>query len=268
MSKINDLRADIKRLRNNATKKASRIRTTHGANITGTDFDPRRLPGTEKKYNMRQLLAYKQSLESFLDRKTQFVGLRSGPVPRSDWLKYKAAETAYNSHVNTNFEKVKDRELPKPVSEASRGETIGERMAKMTPDHRVMRGSSVNSPYDPIVRDPMGVKDNNALRKLTESAERRLRESQMGKDLDSARDQFDRMKFYIGDNDPIFKGVESLNDEQFSILWYFTSFADNLSMEYNLLKMLNEGKGKAYAAPTIATARENYSELIDWAKKI
>ena len=268
MTSLNELRAEIKRLRTNATKKASRIRVNHGANVTGSSFDPRRRAGVEKSYNKRQLETYKKNLESFLSRKTQFVGgAGNTPITRQDWLKYKKAETSYNDFVNKNFDSVRNYELPKPPT-ARRGETIGERMAKMTPDRREMRGSSVNSPYDPVVRDPFRVKGIEALRKLTEAAEKRLRDSQTGKDLKDAREQFSKMKAYIGKDDPIFKDIDSLTDDQFSVLWFFTPFADQVSMEYNILQLLNEGKGKAFAAPTISNARDTYSELIDWAKKI
>lgn len=257
---LDSLRADIERLRKASTRKVSRIKSNYGALVSGTQFDPRRSPHIENRYNKRQLESYKSQLESFLSRKTQFVGGSGGtPITRQQWERYKDAENQYNARVQSNFAKVADIRFP------GGGETVDSYMERRTPRHREMTNPAVNSPYQPVVRRPAGFESGTALGDMIDEMEARLSGEYDRKQLERGRDQFGKMADRLGD-DSLRAAVNELSDEQWELLWYYTPFANDVSMHYEFQKVIFSGKDQAVHHKVVEDAKQEYQELIDWAK--
>lgn len=256
-----ELRQEIERLRKAATRKVSRVKRTYGALVSGSEFDPRRAPQIHKRYTARQLETYKRELQGFLSRGNQYVsGSRGVPIPREKWSRYKAAEQQYNARVNANFERFAKVELPS-------GEPIESRMVRMTPRHRQMYNPAVNSPYDPPVRRSQSIVSERGLDKLIAEMEARLSGDYDKKRLDDGREQFKQMADRIGD-DSLKDKVDSLNDEQWELLWNYTPFATDMSMDYQITKLMYEEKDQAWHHGVLQGVRHEYNQLLDWAKSV
>lgn len=267
MDDLGSLRAEVARLRRATTRKVSRLKQRSGAQVSGTEFDPRRKPHVEGRYTQRQLATYRDQLQGFLSRKNQFVGGASGvPIPRSEWDRYKTAEKAYNAKVNEHFQRVADIELPAPIPH-TRGETLGSRMERMTPSHRHLRNEVVNSPYDPLERSPRSVVSRDKLAKLIESLEAKMAPDYDERQAEASRDQFRRMADEIGDAE-LKDRVDKLSDEQFDVLWNYTSFPWDLSLDYEVHRLLHEGKDRPFLREAAENARKGFERLITWAGKL
>ena len=260
MSELAGLRAEVARLRTGVTKKVSRIKRNNGAVLSGSGFDPRRAPHREAKYTRRQLETYKRELEGFLSRKSQFVGLSGGtPVTRSKWEQYKSLEAKHNATVNEGFQKVADIQL-------STGEPISSRMKRSTPDHRHMRSAQVNALYDPITRNPEQVNGLKGLDKLIAQYMDRVGNKNWRQEkIATGRRVFEAMADRIG-NEELADKMAELTDEQFDVLWNYTDFPREMSLDYQHMKMMNEKRDVPFMRQVAESASAGYAEKIKWAK--
>jgi hypothetical protein len=263
---VDDLRSEIARLRKAVTRKVSRLKQTHDVYLSGTQFDPRRAPRTESKYDSRQLRSYANDLAGFLDRGNQFVpDARNRPIPRDEWRTYKRLESQYNKRVDAYFEQMKDIRLPGFAGQ--QGETLGQRMAKMTPDHRQMGNVNVNAPFQPPNREEGTVSDRSRLAKLTADMRNRLEPGYFGKLIEDSKEQFRQMADLI--DEPDLKGLtEGITDEQWAALWNYTPFATGVSILYeNQLKLLSD-KEKPYNSDILRNSVAASVELAKWARTL
>lgn len=259
-TELSALRDEVVRLRKAVTRKVSRIKVTHGAQVSGSEFDPRRSPALHKRYTASQLRAYGQELSSFLSRGNQFVGGSAGvPIPRKQWQRYKAAESQYNARMHENFARVADIALPGK-------EPIWSRMARSTPRHRQLHNPAVNTPYDPPERKPGSVTGMRALDRLIADMEERLSGEYDKRKLDEGRDQFRKMADEIGDEELRYK-ADNLTNEQWELLWYYTDFANDVSFNYQISQLMYDGKDQAWHHKVYDDLSNEYHKLLDWAKQ-
>lgn len=159
MSDLDRMRDELRKKRQAASNKIARVKRNTGANVAGTQFDPRRQPGIEKRYNARQLQAHINELNQFLSRGTQFVGLRGGkPAPKGEWNVYKRRE-AWQEEARAAHDAVMGG-LPTPT-----GMTVRQNQA-MVPESV---GSANYGPYRKYDRQPGDVESLSALRKLSDA---------------------------------------------------------------------------------------------------
>ena len=260
MSELQDLRGEVARLRKAATRKVSRVKKTSGAELSGSAFDPRRAPHREAKYTKSQLATYKRELQGFLARSNQFVGLAEGQaVPRGKWERYKSLESQHNARVNEGYQKVANIELPS-------GEPIASRMARSTPDHRHMRSAQVNALYDPIQREPQQVNSLKGLDKLIAQYMDRVGNKNWRQEkVATGRRVFDAMADRIG-NEELADKMAELTDEQFDVLWNYTDFPREMSLDYQHMKLLHEKRDVPYMRQASENAAAGYADRIKWAK--
>lgn len=258
---VNSLRADIARMRKAVTRKISRLKQSHDVVVSGTHYDPRRAARSEDRFNESQLVSYKNSLGAFLDRGNQYVpDANNKPLPRDEFREYKRLETEYNRNVNEYFAKMQDVKLPN-------GETIRERMARFTPDHRQMGNVNVNAPYQPPSRDSTNINGLTGLQKLTADMRKRLTENYFTRINEESRKQFKQMAELL--NSPkLARTIEGLKDEQFAALWNYTPFATSVSILYETQLKLLSDKESPYNTDVFDNAVNTANELANWARTL
>jgi len=259
---IESLRAQARARHKAATRKVSRLRTQKGVELTGTKIDPRRDPHLLKRYTTRQLKAYIAQLDSFVDRKTQFVGdARKRPLNPATWGEYAQLEKQYNAKVRAEFDRIAGLKLPHG------DQTIGERMAMMTPTHRAAYDPAVNAPYSPPTRKPKNMASDRALRRLTADMRDRLSPSRQRRDTARDRDAFGKMAELINQPDLV-KAVKGLSDAQFRVMWNYTGFATDISLSYEASKSMLTEKERPWHSEAMAIAVKDAHALIKWAKSL
>lgn len=98
-----ELRARVRARQRAAGNKISKMKRRSGAVLAGTELDPRKSSAAINKLNTRQLEAQLRRLDSFIDRKTQYVGLANGVVPKKKWKQLKDTERKSNEALTPLF---------------------------------------------------------------------------------------------------------------------------------------------------------------------
>lgn len=243
------------------TRKISRLKQDAGVPVSGTKSDPRRDLSRVKRYTKSQLRAYVGQLNDFSSRSVQFVPSASKKPMQADlWKKYKNLERRYNQRVNAQFAKVQDVFLP------AVGQTIGERMAMITPAHRQLTNPAVNAPYRPSEMQSRNVASERALKRLIAQKQNQLKASYRKKLVDDARSQFAKMADVINRRD-LANDVSKLSDAQFEVLWNYTPFASAIGINYEVIQAMLSNKEKPYHSDSLRNAVASQKSLIDWARK-
>jgi hypothetical protein len=248
-------------MRRAATRKISRIKQTHGAVVSGTEFDPRRAPGVHGGYTEKQLQAYRERLSSFLSRSTQYVPDASKqPLPRSEFQAYKAAEARYRESAGGVYEAIKHVELPS-------GETVEGRIAAMTPLHKVMHNSAMNRIFDPHERSSEDITSSKSLRKLQRSLEKGSTPREIRRKVKESRDQM-RAMFDVINEPSLQRAVDKLTHNQYVALWNYTNFAAAVSLTYNSAKKMLTKEEESWAHGMIRDQMGDAMEMIEWASRL
>lgn len=243
-----------------ATRKISRIKADTGLTVSGSKNDPRRELSRVKRYTKSQLRTYIAQLNDFSSRSVQFVpSANRTPIQTDLWKTYKSLEDRYNRRINAQFSKVQDVFLP------AVGQTIGERMAMITPAHRQLTNPAVNSPYRPAEMQPRNVASERALKRLIAQKENQLKPSYRKKQVNDARDQFGKMADVINRRD-LAHAVSKLSDAQFEVLWNYTPFASAIGINYEVIQAMLSNKEKPYHSDSLRNAVATQKGLIEWAR--
>ena len=261
MNDIDELRVDVARMRRAATRKISRIKMTHGALVTGTEFDPRRGPKLTNHYTEKQLSAYAKRLADFLSRQNQFVpDAHKAPLPRKEFVEYKRQEAAYRASAGGVYDRIKNVELPS-------GETIAQRLAKMDVLHKAMHNPTVNTIFDPHTRASYAFTSRKALKKLTQSMKKDASPKSIKRKVKEAREQFESMMTVI--NMPeLFEATKKLTNDQFVALWNHTAFAGAVALSYTAAMKMYTPKEESWGQEMLRQQMGDAMELIEWARKI
>lgn len=260
MATNEELRNEIAKLRRAATKKISRLKQVKNVVTSGSKVDPRRDPAVHKKYNNEQLENYKNMLQGFVSRKTQYVpDSQHRPIHADKFKEYKQLETEYNARVDQHFSKFQDYVLPS-------SETILERMAKMTPDHKRAWNPPVNSPFRATVRQSKAMASDKALETLIDKMNERLTPDYFDKLNRAGMEQFEQMESVINDKG-LSNKVKQLTPGQFALLWNYTNFAAAVSMHYETMMKMLSNQEKPWHTTVRRDAIADYEEMVEWASK-
>ena len=268
---ISQLRKAARRRHQAATRKISRLNRENDFALSGTEYDPRRELSKIKRYNERQLTAYVAKLDRFMARGTQFVpDAHNRPVPKAAFDPYKTLERKYNQKVKRGFERIAD--LPMPPIETPQGmvstETIRDRMAKVTPQHRQAARNAVNAPYMPPSRESKNFKNARAMEKMAEAIRDRLAPDYAAKMLKKDREVFEKMFDDIGRPDLKAMG-QALSDKQFQVAWNYMGLADAVKLPYEQArKRLMSDQETAFEADTMEENLREAERLIGHAKTL
>ena len=257
------LRAEVRRLHRAVTKKVSRIKSNTGAGVSGTHYDPRLDTSKYSSMNARQLRAQAKKLESFVNRKTQFVsGYMKKPLPRAAWNQYKQAEQNANQRLGTFYDRVKDLRLPGKFS----GMTVSERGDTFTSKHPQMQNPSFMTPTS-LNRTPKSYEYEKRLKEATEQQLTKATRKWFKEKIDAAREQYGAMAEAMGRPD-LYQGIEDMSDERFALLVFYTPFMNNASLVYENAMMLYDHTQRPWLDQVAKTSADENLEWLEWAKEI
>ena len=258
---LDSKRAEVLRLQRNAGKKISRVKGKQGAVVAGSEYDPRRALSDISTMRGRDLDAMIRRLTRFNSRDTQFVAGHEGvPMPRTDWRAYVAAQEGLNAKKKREHDSVKD--IPMPLGD----ETIGQRTAKMTPDHAGAGNPAVN-PFRPVNRLPGDITGTAKLKALTKKLRKQQGSKWDAEEHIATRNIFRDMIDKIGAPE-LAAAVGALSPKQFMVMWHYTSFASDLSRWYEVAKELVDDGEKEWYDDSLADAFDNIWGHVRWAKEL
>ena len=243
--------------------KISRIRSRNGAEVGGTEFDPRVSREKIRHYNSRQLESYIERQNRFLRRQVQFVPLYGGaPLPANEWKQYKRAEREVNKQRGDKLSEVSGIVLPGQKEEKWRKpKTIGDFIAE--------QGKSKLSYYDSSDSMTKPIKKNNIEFTSRESVAKMmnfLKEQRTTKWQAEAGARSDysstAMLGYIG-SERLNKKMGKLSPSQLDTLWNYTHFAAHLSLWYEEQKLKDNGHD--YNDDILSGQGEEVESWLDWA---
>lgn len=244
-----------------AGKKVSRLKS-QGIELAGTKNDPRRPANNVKRYNTRQLRAHLERLNTFTSRKTRFAADAHGKLlSPTDWQRYKRAENQINRAKKKVLDKIGDIKAP-----GAGGLTIAERLKVMTPN-RPRAGNPAANPFTFVQRKSTAFTSSDALKKLTDDLQRKLKSDFLASDLKASHAEARDMLSTLG-ADRIQSRLDKMSDFHFNILWNFTSFATDVSYPYELYKKILAGEGEKWHEEKLSENLKNAEELINAVEKI
>lgn len=269
MSENERLRKEIAKLHKSVTNKIQRTKRQTGANIAGSQFDPRKAAGVENRMrsesNMRE---YAARLHEFMSPANQFISGAGGAPLRKGYFNriYKANEAAVEAIRQSRDRVMGDITTPTGLSIRQQKSAIPE-----------AGGSSVYGPYKKFERSSTDIKDMASLQKLNADLVKRQRPDYIQGELGKGRVNVETVAKYIGDatimdgyiDDEGVKhlGINDLLDEEFDRLWFGTNFADKLFLYYEISKERIEGTHKERKQDRIVDSQfAGIHKDINWAK--
>ena len=244
------------------TKKISRLNRGVGAEISGTQFDPRGSLSDVRKMTSRQANAYIKKMDRFVDRKTQFVpDSQHRPMPMRNWLSYKDAEKAMNKIIQTEKKQFGKLKLPN-------GLTSEQARAMTQTIHPHMHNPATNSMQKELDRKSKTAKDLRALDKLTMAMRNRATPKHRAEMERADRIATDKMLRAIGD-DALANKVQKLSSAKFRFMFgHSEGFANDLSLDYEAWKklMLAEKNGTTPGRDTVELESKKGVKANDFVK--
>lgn len=249
------LRREALRATQRAGRKLARLRRERNVQETG-GIDPRVPRDRIGRMNRIQLRAYLNRAESFIDRRTQFVGTsRGAPIPKATFDAYKRAERAVNKQREEFL-----KQISKTPSPTGRG-TVGDFISRFGSD-RSERRMLTNSPVKPINRKSTDFTTEKGLRKITEDLLKQSLPEFREKQIQEWREQTVEMLKRAGNKELANKAM-TLSDKQFATMWTGTGFVNSVVSFYELMKSANAGDKKAFGMDV-----GELGEVLDWASRL
>ena len=256
---LDALRGEVRTLEARARRKARRLKNQNNVIVSGSSIDPLRDPGNVRQYTQRQLEQYRDRLVTFNSRKTQFYGDAYGRLlSAASWEQYKRAENRYNREKDRFFAQFSRLKT-------SHGETLAERMAKMTPSHGTMV-PEVNSPFKDVKRTSRAFTSDKRIKDLTKYLESQTGDEAWANKIREARSQFEKMADLTGSSD-MQRAVAQLSDKQFAALWFYTGFTSAMAQHYQVFRLLNGGKDSGWLTAIYQDSVREAKREIQNAKK-
>lgn len=245
---LNWLRGEVHRAELNAGRKVSRLARVNHVDVARLGLDPRRTKQRVARYTVPQLESYLASLKGFTSRTNQvYADAQGNPISAEAWKEYKLYERRVARQTQAFYNTYKDLQLPM-------GETVKDRMAR-TYTGRFMQ-SAVNAPYDPPNFKVQDIASARALKKLTETAKKRSGKDHIKQRVEMGKNEFRQMMEVLKDPE-LEAEVAKLTDAQFAGLWFYTNFANSISMSYAMLMhMLTDRETAAHNEHIETAARD------------
>lgn len=247
------LRAEVQRKLKSVNAKIARTKRNTGANIAGSQFDPRRAAGIENRYNARQLNSYLNELSSFMRRTNQFVAGQAGPIPRGKYNLYKKIEQEYNAVGEAHRASMDNIIAPSGFTlQQERNLVVS---TKASPKY---------GPYMPYDRGPGQIANAAALDKLTASLNKALRADYLDNSLRKSKEVLIDTLTKMEEPEMI-QAVKNLSEYQFDVLWNGTNFAEGTFLKYLSEQSRLTGKQKEkWQEGVIDSVYEELGDLLDF----
>lgn len=219
---VNRLRAEYNRVRRNVGSKISRVKKSTGANVAGSEYDPRKPVGAEKRMNSNQLRSAISRMQEFNRPLNKFVALQGGkPVPAKMVAPFKRKVNELNSR-REQFSKRLDSE---PFPGMSR--TPKEFQSQYAHGRGMDNGFS--GIFDKVSEDVSGITSLKALKRLEAHVDKQLRPENFKEILELGKRQMSNMLDIVGQHENA-DNLRELSDYQFAMLWYGTVAPERVFM--------------------------------------
>lgn len=243
MSELERLRNEVAKRRQAATNKINRTRRQSGANIAGSQFDPRRNAGVESRYNRQQLRNYLVQLNDFMRRGNQFVsGSGGAPLPRGKFNAYKKLEAEQNAIRIEHDKRMGSIQTPTGMSIAGNKEMLHQG-----------QGQAVYGPYRKFDRASTDIPSVTALEKLRRDMVSRVSSNFLPNRIQQGKENLKKALLVIGETQYM-EQIDALNDFQFDAFWYGTNVAEAVFMQYGMQTERN--------AEETATQKERWQDKV------
>lgn len=254
MSDVNNLRDEARKRQKAVAAKIARIKKTTGADVNGSEFDPRRDASLIKRYNARQLNTYIGELNNFMRRPNQFVGgVKGAPIPRGQYLRYKQAEAEYEKARLAHDESVGSVVTPT-------GMTVRQNKAAIPET----TGSAVYGPYRKFDRNASDFTSANAVELLRKDLLNRATPDFLSSKIQQGRGNLKKVLIILGEYEYVDR-IDKLTDYQFDLLWYGTTVAESVFMQYGIEKERAAGTRKErWQDKVVESAAGELGDVLEW----
>lgn len=223
MSEVERLRREIAKRRQAATNKITRTKRQNGANLAGSEFDPRRKSGIENRYNARQLRGYLTELNDFMRRSNQFVGGNRGvPLRAGQFRQYKKLEAQQESLRQAHDERMGSIQTPTGMSIAGNKQMLHQGA-----------GNAVYGPYRKFDREAGEITSPESLSKLIKDMRNRVSSEFLPGRIQQGKENLKKALTVIGRTE-FLDDIDKLTDYQFDAFWYGTNVAEAVFMQYGI----------------------------------
>jgi len=254
------LRAQVKARQLAANRKIRRLTDDKGVQIAGTKFDPRKEAKVIDRLTGVQLEAQLARLNTFMDRKTQFVaGAHGVPMTKKQWERAASVQR----RANTVKERMRDKFANVFVDET--GMTIAERQEKINNKRKLAGNPSVQQPWNPTTYQAKNITSEKALKRIEEQLMKQTSMQYEQQQYKDAKKQYYQIMRPVKNN-KLIKLVRTLSPDQFTAMWFGTPFADAFSMAYEMAMALMRDDEKAFHSDQMHASIEEAIRLAKWAK--
>lgn len=256
---LSELRSQVLKRQRAASRKVSRLRSK-GVEVAGTKADVRRDPGKIARYNRTQLEAHLNRVNTFVDRRTQYVPDTYGrPVKAEVFKAYKSVEQQLKNIVDSEYARFKDTKIP------GKKDTVGDRMSRVTAKFR-HAGSATNSPFVQIERDSKNFRSEAKIRQMTAAYKKKLRTNFLKKNLKVDREVVEKQLTTLGRDDLIAR-VNKLNNDAFNALFNFWGFIEKIALPYETAQAtLRDGKDRSWFEDQLVENMREAEKLVGYAE--
>lgn len=264
MTEVERLRQELRKRRSAVTNKIGRIRRETGAEVSGTEFDPRKAVGHEKRLNGRQLKSEIARLNEFMARGNQFVsGVDAQPLPRNRWNVLQAKIRENNARALAHEDAVSAYPSLNPH------ETVGQAKDKLFrptyKQRRRMQGSGGSGPYNTFDYSSGDINGAAALEVLIKDFSTKLRPDYVKKKVAQGKHNAIEALKKMGDLELI-EQVAELSEHQFDVLWHDTRFASVLFLRYGAITAENADTTKDRGRMQVADEQSVLlGDYLNWA---
>lgn len=257
MSEVERLRNEVKRRRQAVGNKIARTRRVSGANVAGSEFDPRRDPEVIKRYNTPQLRRYLADLNGFMARGNQFAAGDGGaPLPRNMVRAYEAKVDRFRNAGQRHMDQI-GKQFITPI-----GVTVEQFYGDRTKNRRL---ATVNTPYGSAVKGVKGVTSVKALQELMSKIDQMNSNDFMPEKISQGRQNVKKALDMMGRQEDI-KTIDELSDYQFDVLWFGSPFAEIVFSNYDIIQERAAGTRKErWQDKVISDNAVLIPEFLEWA---
>jgi hypothetical protein len=263
-SDIERLRADVRKAHRSTTNKISRLKRINDVEVSGTAIDPRRNPKVIGRYTRAQLLAYQAQLQAFNSRRTQYLrGARGTIVSKELFSEFERTKRRVNERNEREFARIAGIQLPRSA------QTIEQRLRMLVkPAGYLGVDLPATRPFDIIGRsNPRGLMGDKGVRTQIAAMQSRLDPNWIHRKVERDRESFKKMAQII--NKPaLATAVDKLSSAQFNVLWNYTDFSNSVSLHYENMKSMLQGRDEAWYDQIGGEVVDEAHALIEWASSL
>jgi len=237
MSELDRIRKEIDKKYKAVTNKISRTKRTTGANVAGSEFDPRMDSGAHNRMRSEARASqYLDRLNLFMSRNNQFIaGSGGAPLPKGYFNKiFKSTEKELNT-----VQDVRDATIG--AIQGPEGFTIAQKQTALPQ----AGGASVYGPYKRFDREASDITSFSAMKKLQADMVKQIRPDYLPTKINAERERLDKVIDYLGENgSEIGEAIQGMDDYEFDLFWFGTTAASGIFLFYELEKERADGNHK------------------------